>query len=218
MTINLADPHYSSYQAMLHDLQAGLRDSANIRAGLSTWCGGCSYSSNAGSFEATGEAHLADVFNESGGSTPTTTADCSVCNSPIPCAVFSSQGTQPNVLNYTACQACSGLAAPNNTKDIVQACSSCICCCILGGGAAPVCQAQCLAEFSGQAGVTPGFPNPLSGVTLPTWLQGIPWPRVLLGAAGIGLIIVSAVIFLNVLTGGKVGDAALEASKAALVA
>ena len=65
--VNLNDPKYPAYQRMLHDLQQGIWDSGNIRAGLSTWCGDACYSADAANFPAEGRQHGNDQFDDSGG-------------------------------------------------------------------------------------------------------------------------------------------------------
>lgn len=64
---NLHSPHHPAYGLMIADLQHGLTDSANIRAGLETWCGSTCYSQSAGGFVADGKAHNGDQFDDSGG-------------------------------------------------------------------------------------------------------------------------------------------------------
>jgi len=99
---NLNDPKYPAYQAMIHDLQQGIEDSTNIRAGLSTWCGSTCYSGSAGQFAAQGAAHFNDPFDDSssGGSI--------VAPPSTPVPPQQSNATCGSS-NAGSCQACSGL-------------------------------------------------------------------------------------------------------------
>lgn len=82
---NLHSRSHPQYQAMIADLQRGLTDSANIRAGLETWCGSTCYSQSAGSFVADGKRHNADPFDDSGGGTDT---NPNISNGCVPCGAL----------------------------------------------------------------------------------------------------------------------------------
>lgn len=202
---NLHSPHHPEYGRMITDLQHGLTDSANIRAGLETWCGSTCYSQSAGGFVADGKAHNGDQFDDSGG-----TVGSNIANLTNPC-------DQLNTADKLKCNSagCDTIKFPAGTdpgtKDaIIHDCKACVVYAIQHPGSGT--PDQCVKEFAGQAGASPGFPgtDALCGI-LPGWICNPDWGRVIKALLGLALIGFGFLLLFALLTEKAEGNPAVKA-------